>query len=50
MHAASDKEIFDKAFNEDRIIISADTDFSMLLSVWKKNKPSFILFRRNNFV
>ena len=44
--SATDKVIFERAFKEDRIIVSADTDFGLLLSVWKRKKPSFILFRR----
>lgn len=46
LHKASDKDIFNRAYKEDRIIISADTDFSYLLSTWNKNKPSLILFRK----
>jgi len=43
---ATDKEIFEHAFKENRTIISADTDFGFLLSGWAKNKPSVILFRK----
>jgi predicted nuclease of predicted toxin-antitoxin system len=46
MHYETDKVIFDKAFNQNRIIISADTDFSFLLSNWDKAFPSLILFRK----
>lgn len=48
MGTADDKTIFKYAEKEERTIISSDTDFGTLLALWNKNKPSFILFRREN--
>jgi predicted nuclease of predicted toxin-antitoxin system len=46
LEAASDAEIFGRALGEERIIISADTDFGTLLATWHLRQPSVILFRR----
>jgi predicted nuclease of predicted toxin-antitoxin system len=46
LQAAEDKEIFSLAEIENRILISSDTDFGTFLALWRKAKPSIILFRR----
>jgi len=48
MQAASDQEIFDHAAKDDRIVVSADTDFGTLLAIRKQNSPSVILFRHGS--
>ena len=49
MQAATDEAILARALEEDRIVISADSDFGVLLAVQGAARPSFILFREPDF-
>ncbi len=48
MQAATDDEVLAKAALEQRVLLSADTDFGTLMAMRGDARPSIILFRRGS--
>jgi predicted nuclease of predicted toxin-antitoxin system len=47
LSAATDDVVLARAAQEERVLVSADTDFGTLLALKRDSKPSFILFRKD---
>ncbi len=45
LETASDDEIFARAAQEERAVVSTDTDFGTLLALRRERRPSVLLFR-----
>jgi len=48
LNRASDEIIIELALKQERILLSADTDFGTLLALWGRQGPSFILLRESD--
>ena len=50
LQAAEDPVILERAWIEERVVVSADSDFAMLLALSRRSKPSFMLFREADII
>jgi len=50
LHAEEDPVILERAGSEERVVVSADSDFAMLLALSRRSNPSFILFREADII
>ena len=48
LHEAPDAVVFKVALDEERVLVSADTDFGALLVPARHTRPSLILFRHGS--
>lgn len=48
LHEAPDQVVFQTALSEERVLVSADTDFGALLVPGRHTRPSLILFRHGS--
>ena len=48
MQRSEDEELFNRAFEEEHVVVSSDTDFGTLLASRRQTKPSVILLRRSS--
>lgn len=46
LQSADDEQIFGLAAKENRVLLSADTDFGTLLALGNASRPSVVLYRR----
>ena len=47
LYAATDEELYELAILEQRVLVSVDTDFALLIATRRARMPSLIRFRRD---